>query len=59
MGECFACIHVSISHVSSVCGGQNWVLDPLELELQMVLNHHVGARNQTQVFCKSSSARNH
>ena len=30
------------------------VLDPLELELQMVVNHHVGAGNVTWVLSKSS-----
>ena len=27
--------------------------DPLELELQVVVSHYVGAGNQTQVFCQS------
>jgi hypothetical protein len=30
------------------------VLDPLKLELQMIMSHHVGIGNQTQVLCKSS-----
>ena len=38
--------------LSNAFGGQKRVLDPLELELQMVVSHHVGARNQTQVLCK-------
>jgi hypothetical protein len=33
-------------------GGQKRALDPLELELQMVASHHVGAGNQTLVLCK-------
>jgi hypothetical protein len=28
--------------------------DCLELELQMVVSHHVDAGNQTQVLCKSN-----
>lgn len=30
--------------------------DPLELELQAVVNHHVGVGNRTQVLCKSSKS---
>ena len=32
---------------------QRKVSEPLELELEMVVGHHVGARNQTQILCKS------
>ena len=35
------------------CGNQKTVLDPLELELQKVVSHHVGTGNQTQVLCKN------
>lgn len=49
VNECFVCTYVSISHVSSVCGGQNGVLDPLELELQMVWV----AENQNRFLWKS------
>lgn len=31
-----------------------WVLDPLELELDMILSQHVGTVGQTQVLYKSS-----
>jgi hypothetical protein len=34
--------------------GYKRALDPLEQELQTVLNLHVGAGNPTQVLCKSS-----
>ena len=34
-------------------GSQKRKVDPLELELQMVVNHSVYARNQIQVFCKN------
>ena len=33
---------------------QKRVLDPLELELQMGVSHHVGAGNWTEVLYKSS-----
>jgi hypothetical protein len=36
-----------------VCGAQERVLDPLKLELQMVISYPVGTGNQTQVLCKS------
>jgi hypothetical protein len=35
-------------------GGQKRAPDPLELEFQMVVTYHVGARNQKQVIWKSS-----
>lgn len=28
--------------------------NPLELELQMIVNHHLGAGNQSWVLCKST-----
>lgn len=38
----------------SICGSRKRVSDLLELQLQMVVNLHVGAGNRTQVFWKSS-----
>lgn len=34
--------------------GWESMLEPLELELQVATNHHVGAGNQTQVLWKRS-----
>ena len=36
------------------CGGQNGTLDPLELEYQMVVSHHMDAEDQTLVLCKNN-----
>ena len=33
--------------------GQKRVLDPLELELNVIVSHHSGAGNGTWVLCKS------
>lgn len=41
----FPCMYVCVSHVYSDCRGQRMVSDPLNLELQMVASHHVGAEN--------------
>lgn len=30
------------------------MFDPLELESQAVVSHHVGARGQAQILCKGS-----
>ena len=38
--------------MSSVYGGQKKAWDHLELELKRVL--HVGAKNRTQILCKTS-----
>lgn len=35
--------------------GQKRVLDPSELELQMIVSHHVGDENQFQVLCRHSN----
>ena len=54
MYGCFASC-VSLCHTCVRCaGGQEKTLDSLELELQLVVSCHVGARNQTQVLWKSS-----
>lgn len=52
---CFSCMYMWVPHVglfpSEVV---RWSI-PLELELQMVMCLHVGARKWTQVFCKSTN----
>jgi hypothetical protein len=45
MHRCFACIYVYVPHVCSALGRQNGPLNPLDLELQMSVNHHMGAGN--------------
>jgi hypothetical protein len=51
------CIWIFCQHINmcTTCmpGDQERVLDPLELELQIVVSYHVGIRNQTWVPCKS------
>ena len=37
-------------------GGQKKASDPLELELQVVVSHHVGTGHQMPVFYKAASA---
>lgn len=39
--------------VSGTCRGQKRVVDRLEVELQRVVSHHLGAGSGTQVPCKS------
>ena len=44
--ECFGCMYVCPPCcMSGVCGGQKNSLDLLEVELWMVVSHHVGAGN--------------
>lgn len=40
---CFTLMY-AVHHVPSALGGQNRVSDPLELELQAAVSHHVGFR---------------
>lgn len=42
--------------MSSVSGGQNRELDDLKLELQRVVNCHVGAGNRIWIHCRSSQS---
>lgn len=40
-------------HTLGVLGGQKWVLDALELELETVVSYYVSAKNQTRVPYKN------
>lgn len=42
-------------HVCSTCRGQRMAPDPLELELEMIISHKLGAGNQTVVLWKSTT----
>jgi hypothetical protein len=48
------CLCVCALHVYSAQGDQKRVSDPLGLNLQIVVSHHVGAGTQTLVPSKSS-----
>lgn len=47
------CLHLCVPHICLV----PVVLHPLELELEMVLSHHVGARNQPQIYERAARKR--
>ena len=47
-------MYVCSPHACSAHGGQKRISDPLKLELQMFENCHVGARNETLLFCMTS-----
>ena len=49
----FVCMYVCVLCVPGTGGGQKRASYLLELELQMVVNHHVGAGNQTQACWES------
>lgn len=52
------CLNVNMCTTCKLgaCGCQKRGLDLLELELQMVVNHYVGARNQTWVFSNDNNS---
>jgi hypothetical protein len=52
----FGYIYVSVLCVCmpGACGGQKRASDPLELELQMVVNCHVSSGNQIWVLWKNN-----
>jgi hypothetical protein len=53
--ECFAFMYVCVSCVWLVpMAVRRGHRNPLELELEMIVSHHVGAGNQIQVLWKSS-----
>ena len=43
--ECFACMHMYTACVPGIHGGPKRVMDPLKLELQMVVSCHSDAEN--------------
>ena len=49
----FVCMYVCVPCVPGAGGGQKRASYLLELELQMVVNHHVGAGKQTQACWES------
>lgn len=55
------CLHeyVCIPHMYRALGGQDRVLDALDLELQMAVTCHVGAGDQTRSSVRTASAVNH
>lgn len=56
VSECFASMHICTPHMSSAHGGQNRVLDPLELELLTVTSQCTDAGNRILVLCRNTSA---
>lgn len=52
---CMFCLHVCLCSrcVPGTCRDQKSVSDPLELELRMVVSHHVDVGTQTWNLCKS------
>lgn len=46
--ECLACMYVCNIYMSDTCG-----TGPLELDLGMVVSHHVNARSRTRVLCEN------
>ena len=49
-----ACVRVCTPFVTGTCGGHKRVGDPLEMELQVVVSHHMSAGNGIGVLWKSS-----
>ena len=47
------CKYVNVPCACSTTGGQKRASDTLTVELWMAVSNHMGARNQTLVFCKS------
>lgn len=55
---CLFCLHICVPHACSVQGGQKRSLDPLELELQMIVTCHVCAGSQTESPERAASVLN-
>lgn len=52
-------VYVFESHVCDTLKVQKRLLDPLELELKAVVNHHMGAGTEPGTSAKVVSALNH
>lgn len=50
------CLHICLCTRCIPCahGGQKWALDPLQLQLHMVVRDHMGAGNWTPVLWENS-----
>lgn len=59
IGGCFVLMHICVVTGHSASWGQKRAWDILEVELQMILNDHIGARNLTCILWKSSQYLNH
>jgi hypothetical protein len=57
--ESFASMHVCTSYVSRMLGSQKRVADPLDLESQTVVSHHVGVRNGIRSSGRATNDLNH
>lgn len=53
------CMYTYSNHVWYLQKPEEGTLDSLELELQIVINHHVSARKWTQVLSTKSKCSNH
>lgn len=51
---CLHTVYISAPCACNTHRGQRRISEPLELELQMAVNSHVGAGKWSQVLCKSS-----
>lgn len=52
---CFVCLYVCVPHMmSGACGAQKREYNPLELEFQVIVSHHMGAGSRTWSLWKSS-----
>lgn len=58
MCECLAYIYVYASHGWGTYGGQKRSLNPLELELWVVISHHMGAGTRTRFSARATVALN-
>lgn len=50
-------IHLCTTYMPGTQRNRRGSQIPLDLELRMVVNHRVGARNRTQVICKSKNTQ--
>lgn len=51
----FVCMYLWVQHVWA-SSGQKRALDPLEVELWMIVNHQVNGGNWTQVLCMNKGS---
>lgn len=57
--RCSDCLCVCVPHVCSGHRGQERMMDPLELELQIVVGYPVDVGNQTRPSGRAASALTH
>lgn len=58
LNECFACMHISITHALRPWTPKEGIWCPEKMELCLVVSHRVGSGKWTKLLCKNTCSLN-